>query len=174
MWTQWLESLYRKVTAREPQFGPIKLGFWQFITRTTLLYHREGQVWAFIFTGMISTVGLSPHDWVATQILIFKVVWRTSNHTTITVYRGNLNVSRETSWCWPDSEYTSTICPLLPFFCQWREKLNNVRVVVSSIWRGPGIIMDGKSYQKWGTTTQTSTKPVISVWGWKHRLNMRM
>ncbi len=60
----------------------------------------------------------------------------------------------------------STVRPLLPFYFQLLKQVNNVRMVVSSLWRGPGnirdFILDGKSYRRGGVTAQTLTVPAVS------------
>ncbi len=59
-------------------------------------------------------------------------------------------VGREPSWRRLNSEYHKVLAPL---------QVNNVRMVVSPLWRGPaniqGFVLGGKSYQLGLATTQT-------------------
>ncbi len=56
---------------------------------------------------------------------------------------------------------------LVPFFnSQVREQVNNVRKVVSFLWRGEGNIhgftLDGKSYRQGQATAQIPNEPAVS------------
>ncbi len=52
------------------------------------------------------------------------------------------------------------------FYSHLREQVNNVRMVVSPLWRGPGnvhgFVLDGKSYRQGEATAQTPTVTAVS------------
>ncbi len=52
-------------------------------------------------------------------------------------------VVREPSWCRPNAEYHMA----LALYSQLREQVNNVCMIVSPLWRGPGnihgFVLDG-------------------------------
>ncbi len=49
---------------------------------------------------------------------------------------------------------------------QFREQVNNVRMVVSPLWRGPGnihgFVLDGKSYRQGRSTPQAPIEPAVA------------
>ncbi len=61
------------------------------------------------------------------------------------IHRGIKTVGLEPSWCRLNSEYHKSLAPF--FIPSYWQQVNNVRMVVSPQWRGPGNILEGKYYR---------------------------
>ncbi len=76
------------------------------------------------------------------------------------VHRGITTVGRELSWRRLNSEYHKALSS------QLMEQVNNVRMVVNPLWRGPGnihgFVLDGKSYPQRQSTAQAPTVTTVS------------